>query len=86
MQKNEDSIRARWARKVREMKIKADFKYDVLFKNKVARANKSLEYEKEKLEKKKLAYIKKLEASYHKRMLNEIREWKGRPKREYKTE
>lgn len=68
------------------MYIKADYKYSVLFQNRVKAFDKRIEYEKEKNEKKKAAYIRKKEWEYHRRMLNEIREWKWRPKREYKSE
>lgn len=68
------------------MRVKADFKYDILYKNRVAKLSKNLEYEKEKLERKKKAYIRKMEERYKRKCLNEIRELKGKPKREYKTD
>ena len=84
--KTEASIRAKWGKKIEEMARKADYKYSVLFKNKLKSIDKRVEYEREKNERKKAAYIKKKEWEYHRRMLNEIRELKWRPKREYKTD
>ena len=84
--KTKESIQAKWERKVEEMRIKADYKYSILFKNKAARLNTRIEYEKEKMERKKKSYIRKKEEEYKRKCLNEIRELKGRPKREYKSE
>ena len=84
--RTKESIEAKWERKVKEMRVKADFKYDILYKNRVAKLSKNLEYEKEKLERKKKAYIRKMEEKYKRKCLNEIRELKGKPKREYKTD
>lgn len=86
MRKSEATIKARWNKKIETMKIKADYKYNVLFEKKIKSFDKRLEYEKEKNERKKMAYIRRMEEKYHRSMLNEIREWKGRPKRVYKTE
>ena len=72
--KTKESIQAKWERKLAEMRVKADYKYSILFKNRVARANKRLEYEQEKMERKKAAYIRKKEEEYKRKMLNEIRE------------
>lgn len=72
--KTKESIQAKWDRKLEEMRVKADYKYSILFKNKVAKANKRLEYEQEKMERKKAAYIRKKEEEYKRKMLNEIRE------------
>lgn len=84
--KTKESIQLKWDKKFKELEIKADYKYSILFKNKVAKANKSLEYEKEKLEKKKRSYLKKKEEEYKRKCLNEIRVMEWKPKREYKTE
>ena len=84
--RTKESIQAKWERKVEEMRIKADYRYSILFKNKAARLNTRIEYEKEKLERKKKSYIRKKEEEYKRKCLNEIRELKGRPKREYKSE
>ena len=86
MKKSEATIRAKWDKKVKEMIIKADYKYSVLFINKSKSFDKRLEYEKEKLDRKKAAYIRKMEEKYKRNCLNEIREWEGKPKRVYKTE
>lgn len=84
--KTKESIQAKWERKVEEMRVKADYRYSILFKNKAARLNTRIEYEKEKLERKKKSYIRKKEEEYKRKCLNEIRELNGRPKREYKSE
>ena len=84
--RTKERIQAKWDRKLEEMRIKADYRYSILFKNKAARLNTRIEYEKEKLERKKKSYIRKKEEEYKRKMLNEIRELKGRPKREYKSE
>ena len=72
--KTKESIQAKRNRKVEEMKIKADYKYEILYKNKVAKLKTNLEYEREKLERKKKSYIKKMEERYKRKMMNEIRE------------
>ena len=72
--KTKESIQAKWDKKLEVMRIKADRKYYILFQNKVTKANKNLEYEKEKLEKKKRSYIRKKEEEYKRKMLNDIRE------------
>ena len=84
--KTKESIQAKRDRKLEEMRIKADYKYSILFKNAAARLNTRIEYEKEKLEKKKRSYIRKKEEEYKRKCLNEIRELKWRPKREYKSD
>ena len=84
--KTKEYIEAKWERKVEEMRVKADYRFSILFKNKVAAANKKLSYEQEKMERKKKSYIKKKEEEYKRKMLNEIRENEGRPKRVYKTD
>ena len=84
--KTKEYIEAKWEKKLEEMKIKADYRFSILFKNKVNAANKKLTYEQEKLERKKKSYIKKKEEEYKRKMLNEIRENDGRPKRVYKTD
>ena len=84
--KTKESIQAKWDRKLEEMRVKADYRYSILYSNKVAKVNQNLEYEKEKLERKKKSYIRKKEEEYKRKCLNEIRELKGRPKREYKSE
>lgn len=84
--RTKESIQAKWEKKLEEMKIKADYRFSILFKNKVAAANKRLEYEQEKMEKKKLSYIKKKEEEYKRKCLNEIRELQWKPKRVYKTD
>ena len=80
------SIEAKWKRKLEELKIKTDFRYSVLLKNKRVKLERWLDIEKEKLDRKKSAYMKKKELEYKRKCANEIRELDWRPKREYKTE
>lgn len=86
MQRTKESIRAKWEKKFEELKKKADFKYAVLLQNKKRKYDRNFEYEIAKNERKKQAYIKKKEWEYKRKMQNEIREWSGRPKREYVTD
>ena len=85
MKKTEDSVKAKWQKKIDEMKMKADFKYNVILSNKKAKIEKEWDYEYEKIEKKKRSYIKKKEEQYLRKMRNEIRELQWKPQREYKT-
>ena len=74
MKKTEDSVKAKWQKKIDEMKMKADFKYNVILSNKKAKVEKEWDYQFEKIEKKKRSYIKKKEEQYLRKMRNEIRE------------
>lgn len=80
------SVEAKWKRKYEELKIKTDFRYSVLLKNKRVKLEHWLDREKEKLDRKKSAYMKKKELEYKRKCANEIRELDWRPKRTYKTE
>ena len=84
--KTKAGIEAKWGKKIEEMKIKADFKYKILLQNRRKYYDKNWEYEIEKNERKKRAYINKKEAEYRRKMLNEIREMQNKPKRVYKSE
>lgn len=84
--KTKYDIQKKRDKKVEEMKIKADFKYGVLAQNEAKKAQRNLEYAIERVNKKKLSYIRKKEDEYKRKMLNEIRELEGKPKREYKTD
>lgn len=86
MKKTRESIERKWRRMVEVMKAKADFKYAVLIENKKKKLEKSYEYEWERNEKRKAAYIKKKTEEYNRKMMNEIRELEWRPKRVYKSE
>lgn len=68
------------------MKKKADFKFNILLQNKKRKVEKNWEYEIEKNERKKISYINKKEAEYRRKMMNEIREFEWKPKREYKSD
>lgn len=84
--KSKESIKKKWDLKVSEMKRKADLKFSILLANRKKTIEKYWDYEVEKNEKKKAAYIKKKEAEYKRRCLNEIREFENKPKRVYKSE
>lgn len=84
--RTKESIRKKWEKKVNDMKIKADFKYRIQLQNRRKYFEKNWEYEEEKNERKKLAYIRKKEEEYKRKMLNEIREIQNKPKKVYKTE
>ena len=74
MKKTRESIERKWRRMVEVMKAKADFKYAVLIENKKKKLEKSYEYEWERNEKRKAAYIRKKTEEYNRKMMNEIRE------------
>lgn len=80
------SVEKKWAEKLESIRLKADFKFNILAQNKRKKFDRDLEYQLEKLDRKKVAYLSKKEKEYRKRMLNEIREIEWKPKREYKTE
>lgn len=84
--KDKFSITKKWEKKTAEMYKKADFKYAVLAKLCEKRADKYLNHELEKNERKKLSYIRKKEDEYRRKMLNEIREFEWKPKKEYKQD
>lgn len=68
------------------MKKKTDFKYLVLTNKKKEKIEKRWEHELEKLERKKLSEIRKKEDKMRRTMLNEIRAWEWKPKKEYKAD
>lgn len=84
--KDKYTITSRWQKRIEDMKIKAEYKFNILLQNKKRRIEKNWEYEIEKNERKKQAYINKKEGEYKRKMLNEIREMEWKPKREYKTD
>jgi len=84
--KTKESIKAKWDKKLEQVKIKADFKFKILLQNRKKYFEQNWEYEILKNEKKKQAYINKKEAEYKRKMMNEIREMQNKPKRVYKTE
>ncbi len=86
MLKTEESIKAYWEKKKELMRKKADFKYANLINRRRGVIDKRFEYEVEKYNRKKAAYIKKKEEEYRRKCLNAIRELKNRPKRVYKSE
>lgn len=69
------SIEAKWDRKLEEMRVKADFKFNILLQNRKKKLDREFEWEIEKNNKKKLAYIRKKEEEYRRKRLNEIREF-----------
>lgn len=84
--KTAKSIEAKWDRKLEEMRIKADFRFNILLQNKKKKFEKDFEWEVEKNNRKKMAYIRKKEEEYRRKRLNELREFEWKPKYEYKTE
>lgn len=89
MKKTEESIRRKWEQKTLEMEIKKNkqTKYDIeKWREKLYHA-KEVEFEKkkQKLEKKSKAYINRKTQEYKRKMINEIRELQGKPKRQYKS-
>lgn len=85
MFKSKYTITKKWEKKIEEMRIKADLRFNVLIANKKKKFEREYSYEWEKNERKKASYIKKKEEEYKRKMLNEIREFEWKPKREYKT-
>lgn len=86
MKKSEATIKKKWEKKTEEMRIKAKFRFDILIQNRRKAMDKKFDYEIEKYNRKRDAYIRKKEEEYKRKCLNEIREWKWKPKREYKSE
>ena len=86
MRKTKDSIERKWAKKLETVRLRAEFKFNVLIENRKKKHNEALEHDIEKLEKKKAAYLNKKEKVYKRGMLNEIREFEWRPRRVYKSE
>lgn len=80
------TIEAKWWKKMEEMRMKADFKFNILLQNRRKKYESNWEWEVEKNEKKKAAYIRQKEEMYRRKMLNEIREWEWKAPREYKTD
>jgi BMFP domain-containing protein YqiC len=75
MRKTKDSIERKWAKKLETVRLRAEFKFNVLIENRKKKHNEALEHDIEKLEKKKAAYLNKKEKVYKRGMLNEIREF-----------
>lgn len=86
MRRTRESIELKWERKLVEIKKKLEFRYNILLQNRKRVYEKNFGYEVEKNERKKQAAIRKKEAEYKRKMLNEIREIENKPKRVYKTE
>ena len=84
--KDKYTITSRWQKRIEDMKVKAEYKFNILLQNKKRRIEKNWEYEIEKNERKKQIAIKKKETEYHRKMLNEIRELENKPKRVYVTD
>ena len=86
MKKTKESIKQKWEKKTEQMVVQANFKYEILKQNRRKAMDKQCDYELEKLDKKRDAYIRKKEAEYKRKCLNEIREMENKPKRVYKSE
>lgn len=86
LMKDKYSITKRWEKKISDMKIRTDLKYQILLKKKKEKVEANWEWEIQKLEKKKNTEIKKKEERMRRSLLNEIRIFEWKPKREYKTD
>lgn len=84
--KTKDSIRKKWDKKAEQMRLQAHYRYEILKQNRKKDWDRKWEYELLKLDKKRDAYIRKMEEKYKRNMLNEIREMENKPKRVYKSE
>lgn len=86
MKRTKESIRKKWEKKAEQMRLQAQYKYDILKQNKKKAWDKRWEYELSKLDRKREIYIRKKEEEYKRKCLNEIREMENKPKRVYKSE
>ena len=86
MKKTKETIRIKWEKKSEQMRLQANYRYEILKQNRKKDWDRKWEYELLKLDKKRDAYIRKMEEKYKRNMLNEIREMENKPKRVYKSE
>lgn len=82
--KTKESVKKKWEKKSEQMRIQAHYRYEILKQNRKKDWDKRWEYELLKLDKKRDAYIRKMEEKYHRNMMNEIREMENKPPRVYK--
>lgn len=66
------------------MRLKAQYRYEILKQNKKKEWDIKWDYELLKLDRKRDAYIRKMEEKYHRNMMNEIREIENKPPKVYK--
>ena len=66
------------------MRLKAQYRYEILKQNKKKDWDRRWDYELLKLDRKRDAYIRKMEEKYHRGMMNEIREIENKPPKVYK--
>lgn len=71
-------------KKSEEIRVKTDFRFNILINKAKERAELWWRHELEKLNRRKAAYLKKKELEYKRKMENEIRELEWKPRREYK--
>lgn len=77
IKKSEDTIKAKWAKKFMDLKIRTERNNKINIMNMRSKMDKFIDYRIQKINKKKDAYLKKKEEEYKRKMLNEIREFKG---------
>ena len=64
MKKSEATIKKKWEKKTEEMRIKAKFRFDILIQNRRKSMDRKFDYEIEKYNRKRDAYIRKKEEEY----------------------
>ena len=84
MQRTKESVKLKWEKKAEQMRLKAQYRYEILKQNKKKEWDIKWDYELLKLDRKRDAYIRKMEEKYHRGMMNEIREIENKPPKVYK--
>lgn len=84
MQRTKESVKLKWEKKTEQMRLKAQYRYEILKQNKKKEWDIKWEYELLKIDRKRDAYIRKMEEKYHRGMMNEIREIENKPPKVYK--
>lgn len=84
MKKTKETIRIKWEKKSEQMRLQANYRYEILKQNRKKDWDRKWEYELLKIDKKRDAYIRRMEEKYHRNMMNEIREMENKPPRVYK--
>ena len=84
MQRTKESVKLKWEKKTEQMRLKAHYRYEILKQNKKKEWDIKWDYELVKLDRKRDAYIRKMEEKYHRGMMNEIREIENKPPKVYR--
>lgn len=84
MKKTKESIRIKWEKKSEQMRLQANYRYEILKQNRKKDWDRKWEYELLKIDRRRDAYIRRMEEKYHRNMMNEIREMENKPPRVYK--